>query len=115
MNVLSTDATRREAVRLLAHPRMIELVAARRRFFTYAWVAFLGAAVLLFGCAAFTPAVLALQVVDGVSLGFVLGIGYIALILLLTQQYAIRARRWDALIAELRAAAGFDGGQEAGR
>ena len=36
MEVLSTDATRLEAGRLLAHPRMIQLVAARRRFFAYA-------------------------------------------------------------------------------
>jgi hypothetical protein len=42
-------------------------------------------------------------------------VAYIALIFVLTLQYATRARHWDVLIAELRIAAGFDRATEVGR
>lgn len=101
-----TGVERDNSGALLAHPRMIELLTARRRFFGYAWTAFLGAAAVLFGCAAFTPEVLAIVLVDGLSLGVALAISYVVLIFVLTVQYAAHARRWDVLIAEIRNADG---------
>jgi uncharacterized membrane protein (DUF485 family) len=95
------------AEELLRHPRMVELIAARRRFFRYAWTVFLASAVLLFGAAAFFPGLLATVLTTGLSLGLVLGVGYVALIFVLTVGYARRARCWDVLVDELRAAAGY--------
>ncbi|WP_064745188.1 DUF485 domain-containing protein [Pseudonocardia acaciae] len=104
---LVTDAESGRVARLLAHPKMTELVADRRRFFGYAWTVFLGSAVVLFGWAAFAPRGLGVMVADGLSLGLVLGVAYLGVIFVLTVQYARRARRWDELVAELRADAGL--------
>ncbi|MQA07861.1 MAG: DUF485 domain-containing protein [Pseudonocardiaceae bacterium] len=105
---LVTDAETAATERLLADPRMTELIAARRRFFIYAWSAFLTAAVLFFGTAAFFPHVLSIKISDGISLGLIGGIGYVALIFVLTVQYSRRSRAWDALILGLRHTAGYD-------
>ncbi|WP_431908692.1 DUF485 domain-containing protein [Amycolatopsis thermoflava] len=95
---------------LLAHPDLARLIADRRRFFAYAWSVFLVAAVLLFGAAAFAPAVLGHILAPGISVGLVAGLLYVALIFVLTVQYARRARGWDAIVARLRAAAGYRAG-----
>lgn len=112
---INAGAEQDDAGALLAHPRMVELLAARRRFFGYAWSVFLGAAVLLFGCAAVAPKVLAVVLVDGLSLGFVLAIAYVLVIFGLTVQYAAHARRWDALIAEIRNGDGVPAEGDGGR
>src|SRR5690606_38799448 len=88
---LATDVESPDVEALLAHPRMRELLAARRRFFLVAWTIFLAAAVLLFGGAAVAPGALGVALVDGVSVGVVLSCAFVVLIFALTVAYARRA------------------------
>jgi len=104
---LATDVESPDVEALLAHPRMRELLAARRRFFLVAWTIFLAAAVLLFGGAAVAPGALGVALVDGVSVGVVLSCAFVVLIFALTVAYARRARGWDRLVQQLREVAGY--------